>query len=137
MSKLEAWFRGPRTLPLLALACGLFLLVAGQFFWVTPILEGPDSYEHFKYVRYLLLDHRFPALNDPDPANAPYQEAGQYPLYYLLGAAVSFPVPTADFDHVLAVNPHAGDPRGIGNYNFLFHRPFSGFPSGTELAARL
>ncbi|HLY64778.1 MAG TPA: hypothetical protein VKU60_04510, partial [Chloroflexota bacterium] len=115
----------------------LFLLVAGQFFWVTPILEGPDSYQHFKFVRYLLVDHRFPSLNDPDPANAPYQEAAQYPLYYLLGAAVSFPVSTADFDQVVAHNPHAGDPRGNGNGNFLFHRPFSGFPRGTELAARL
>jgi hypothetical protein len=120
-----------------ALACALFLLVAGQFFWVTPILEGPDSYEHFRFVRYLVMHHAFPRLDDPYPNDSPYQEAAQYPLYYLLGAAVSFPVSTADFDHVLAQNPHAGDPRGHGNGNFLFHRPFTGFPRGTELAARL
>jgi len=112
-------------------------VVAGQFFWVTPILEGPDSYEHFRYVRYLLANKRFPTLNDPDRRTTPHQEAAQFPLYYLLGAAVSFPVPTDDFDRVLAQNPHAGDVRGNGNANFLFHRPFSGFPHGTELAARL
>lgn len=119
-----------------ALACGLFLLIAGQFFWVTPILEGPDSYQHFKYVRYLVIHHQFPTLSD-DPREAPFQEAAQYPLYYLLGAAMTFPISTADFDQTVAINPHAGDPRGNGNGNFLFHRPFSGFPHGTELAARL
>ncbi|MBV8084744.1 MAG: hypothetical protein JO247_08005, partial [Chloroflexi bacterium] len=115
----------------------MFLLVAGQFFYVTPILEGPDGWEHFKYIRYLLIDHRFPVLDDSDPVLAPYQEAAQYPLYYLLGAAVAAPVSTADFNQVVAVNPHAGDPRGNGNNNFLFHKPFSGVPTGTELAARL
>src|SRR5579859_2008375 len=91
---------------MVALACALFMLVAGQFFWVTPILEGPDSYEHFRFVRYLLIDHRFPSLEDPDPHNAPYQEAAQYPLYYVLGAAISFPIATTDFDSVVAQNPH-------------------------------
>ncbi|HLG73862.1 MAG TPA: glycosyltransferase family 39 protein [Chloroflexota bacterium] len=122
----------------LALTLGVFLALAAQFFLTTPILEGPDSYQHFRFVRYLVLHHRFPFLNgDPYPADAPYQEAAQYPLYYLLGAAVSFPVDTSDFNQVLAVNPHAGDLRANGNGNFLFHRPFSGFPHGTELAARL
>jgi hypothetical protein len=119
------------------LVLGLFLVVAGQFMWVTPILEGPDSYQHYRFARYLVLHHRFPSLDDPDPANAPYQEAAQYPLYYMLGAAVSFPVATDDFPQVVHENPHAGDLRGNGNANFLFHRPFAGFPHGTELAARL
>ena len=121
----------------MALVCALFLVVAGQFFWVTPILEGPDGYEHFRFVRYLVVNKHFPRLNDPDQATAPHQEAAQFPLYYLLGAAISFPISTTDFDQVVRHNPHAGDMRGNGNANFLFHRPFAGFPHGTELAARI
>jgi 4-amino-4-deoxy-L-arabinose transferase-like glycosyltransferase len=117
--------------------CALFLVVAGQFFWVTPILEGPDGYEHFRFVRYLVVNHHFPRLNDPDQSTSPHQEAAQFPLYYLLGAAISFPISTVDFDQVVRHNPHAGDMRGNGNANFLFHRPFAGLPRGTELAARI
>ncbi|MHB8618990.1 MAG: hypothetical protein ACYDAG_05345, partial [Chloroflexota bacterium] len=120
----------------LVVSCALFLLVAGQFFAVTPILESPDALAHYNYVRSLAVFHRFPRLGDPDLRHSARQEAAQFPLYYLVAAAVSAPVPTADIDRVVMHNPSGGS-HGSTNRNGNYHRPFSGFPTGTELAVRI
>ncbi|HEU0169709.1 MAG TPA: hypothetical protein VFS62_18190 [Chloroflexota bacterium] len=110
--------------------------MAGQFYAVTPILEGPDSYSHFQYIRSLATQHQFPDINNRDLITSARQEAAQFPLYYLVAAAISWPISTADMPRVVILNPSGGS-KGDTNRNYEFHRPYSGFPHGTELAARV
>ncbi|HLG73863.1 MAG TPA: glycosyltransferase family 39 protein [Chloroflexota bacterium] len=119
------------------LACTAFVVVALQFFLAAPILEGHDVPNHFEYVRTLAREHRFPDPHDPNIAQTSRHESTQYPLYYLLSAAVVWPIPTDDFDQIAISNPHFNDPRLGLNQNAFFHRPFEGMPSGAELAARV
>ena len=116
------------------LAVAVFLAVAGQFFLAAPILENPDGYGHYLYVRTLARTGHFPALDALGDAAG--GEAGQAPLYYLLAAAVLKPFPDTDLDQVAIPNPH-GPRRAGDNPNVLFHRPFSGWPHGAELAVRV
>jgi hypothetical protein len=75
----------------------------------------------------------FPRLDElPSQAGG---EAGQFPLYYLLGAAVVLPFPDGDLNAVAIPNPH-GPRQADDNPNVLFHKPFQGFPQGAELAVR-
>ena len=122
------------------LACLLFLAVAGQFYAVTPILEGPDSVAHFRYVRYVANGHGLPvAQKELEKGNGPGAEGAQAPLYYLLAAGLISWIPTHDFDDVVVLNPSGslGDASSDGNKNVVLHKPVAGFPGGTELAARV
>ncbi|HLY64780.1 MAG TPA: glycosyltransferase family 39 protein, partial [Chloroflexota bacterium] len=120
----------------LALSCGLFLLIAGQFFWVTPILETSDATGHYQYIRSLARQGQFPALPSPDPLYSAGEEAGQFPLYYLIGAALVKPFSDADLDAVYIPDPHNNAGAGLTK-NYAFHRPFNGFPHGAELSVRI
>ncbi len=119
----------------LLLSCAAFCLAAGQFLLAVPILEGPDAYSHYQYVRTIQIEHRFPLLGEAE--NFRTAEAGQPPLFYLIAAAISAPISSADLDNVAPGNPHGGERQFDYNKNTLFHRPFSGFPHGAELAVRI
>ncbi|HLG73865.1 MAG TPA: hypothetical protein VK009_25885 [Chloroflexota bacterium] len=125
------------TRPLLwssGVSCALFAVLAGQFLWVTPILETSDATGHYRYVRAVARDgHLLTASTDPYSAA---QEGGQPPLYYLVAGAVLRPFPDGDLDSVLVPDTHNSAGSGLTK-NFSFHRPFKGFPQGAELAVRM
>ncbi|HLY64748.1 MAG TPA: glycosyltransferase family 39 protein [Chloroflexota bacterium] len=118
----------------MALPVLLFLIVAGQFLYTAPILENPDGYGHYLYIHTLAREGRFPRLDELTTWVG--EEAGQFPLYYLVGAALILPLPDSDLNNVVIPNPH-GPKQADDNPNLLFHRPFQGFPTGAELAVRV
>jgi hypothetical protein len=118
----------------MVVSCAVFFIVWLQYFLATPILEGQDVAGHYQYIRILAREHRFPGGRDTRLTGP---ETAQYPLYYLVSAAASELVPTDDFDDVAIGNPHAGDTRPGFPCKTFFHRPFVGFPHGTELSVRI
>src|SRR5205807_2556392 len=50
---------------------------------------------------------------------------------------ISAPFSAEDFDNIAIPNPHGGEQRFDYNKNVLYHPPFSGWPTGAELAVRV
>lgn len=127
----------------LALILGGFTVLAAIYNLMTPLFEASDELWHFPMVRYV-ADHRFglpvQAAGQPDSAAPWRQEGSQPPLYYMLGAALTFWIDTSDMREVRRINPHAdiGIVVPDGNANMVVHRPGTGlFDRGTVLAMRL
>jgi 4-amino-4-deoxy-L-arabinose transferase-like glycosyltransferase len=125
----------------LVLLLAAYLVLGSLYSAVTPIFEASDELWHYPMVKYL-ADHVL-ALPVQDPAvqTAWRQEGSQPPLYYMLGAALTFWIDTADLDRVRRINPHAdiGVVVPDGNYNMIVHDPsVESFPwRGTVLAVHL
>lgn len=105
-----------------------FLALGLVFSLVTPIFEGPDEMAHFAYVKSLVDGRGFPGGPIVIADDAPAQESGQPPLYYLTAAlAVKVLAPdTADFSSLLLRNPafpalNTGTPND--NKNVFIHAP--------------
>ena len=75
--------------PLLWLLVTFFALAVANGL-IIPSFESMDEPEHFNYMRYLADGHGLPDQRDIATARAYnyYQEGGQPPLYYALGALV-------------------------------------------------
>ncbi|MCL4263517.1 MAG: glycosyltransferase family 39 protein [Anaerolineae bacterium] len=118
----------------------LFLLLGGVYAFLTPIFEASDELWHYPMVRHLAAGNPLPVqVFDPAQAGPWKQEASQPPLYYYLGAALTFWIDTADMETVRWENPHVDN--GIittdGNINLTIHNPAWNPWQGTLLAARL
>jgi len=76
---------------------------------------------------------------DPAEAGPWHQQASQPPLYYYLGAAVTFWIDTADMAQVRHLNPHvnSGVVTVDGNHNLVVHDPQANPWRGTSLAVRI
>src|SRR5262249_43186537 len=77
-----------------ALAAGLALahtLLAIFYGLAIPLGEAADEVPHYHYVRFLARERRLPVGGEAG------SEGIQPPLYYLLGALVTGPVPEGDF----------------------------------------
>ena len=58
---------------------------------LTPVFEASDELWHFPMVQHLANGHPLPIqVFDPELAGPWKQEASQPPLYYYLGAALTF-----------------------------------------------
>jgi len=118
-------------------------VLATLYSMITPLFEASDELWHYPMVKYL-ADHGM-ALPVQDPATAEQtayrQEGGQPPLYYMIGAAATFWIDTADMDQVRRRNPHAdiGVIVPDGNVNMVAHNADKeAFPwGGTALAMHL
>ncbi|MBC7223633.1 MAG: phospholipid carrier-dependent glycosyltransferase, partial [Anaerolineae bacterium] len=53
---------------------------------VVPLSEAPDELSHYDYVRLVVRERRLPVATEVG-------EAIQPPLYYILGAALAWPIP--------------------------------------------
>ena len=121
-----------------ALAIGaLFLLLSVLYNVAIPAWEADNELSHFNYVRYLIDRRALPAIDAqvPPPVITDACRSGeerillelthqfrQPPLYYLLGAALTFWVET-DTNGPAAANPfRMWDPTQLG-YNFALHDP--------------
>lgn len=118
----------------------LFLLLGGVYAFHTPIFEASDELWHYPMVQHLAAGNPLPVqVFDPAQAGPWKQEASQPPLYYYLGAALTFWIDTADMERVRWENPHVdnGIITADGNINLTIHNPAWNPWQGTLLAVRL
>ncbi len=125
---------------ILALLLGLFILLGITYALVTPVFEASDELWHYPMVRHLADGNPLPVqVFDPAQAGPWNQEASQPPLYYYLGAALTFWIDTADMETVRQLNPHvdSGLITADGNINLTVHDPSANPWQGTLLAVRI
>jgi len=124
----------------LVLILVLFTVLGITYAATTPIFEASDELWHYPMVKHLADGNPLPVqVFDPDLAGPWKQEASQPPLYYYLGAALTFWIDTSDMDAVRWLNPHVDN--GVitrdGNINLVVHNPAKTSWQGTSLAIRI
>ncbi|MFQ5436201.1 MAG: hypothetical protein ACE5FD_15115, partial [Anaerolineae bacterium] len=107
---------------------------------VTPVFEASDELWHYPMIRHLADGNPLPVqVFDPALAGPWKQQASQPPLYYYLGAALTFWIDASDMEQVRWENPHVDN--GLitvdGNINLTIHDPEWNPWQGTLLAVRL
>ncbi len=123
----------------LAVIIGLHLLLGPIYDWATPIFEASDEGAHYAVIHWLAQGRALPVQAPGAPEKPWAQEGSQPPLYYYLGAGLTFWVDTRDFDQVLIRNPlsRVGIPGTTHNVN-LYRHPISPAPlRGAALAVKL
>jgi 4-amino-4-deoxy-L-arabinose transferase-like glycosyltransferase len=124
----------------LALILILFILLGITYAIMTPAFEASDELWHYPMARHLADGNPLPVqVFDPAQAGPWKQEASQPPLYYYLGAALTFWIDTSDMAAVRLENSHVDN--GIitqdGNINLVMHDPSADPWQGTLLALRI
>lgn len=125
---------------LLALILLLYLILGFTYAIVTPPFEASDELWHYPMVRHLADGNPLPVqVFDPAMAGPWNQEASQPPLYYYLGALLTFPIDQSDMENVRRLNPHVdnGVITADGNTNLAVHDPAADPWSGSLLAVRV
>lgn len=125
---------------LLALILLLFLALGFTYALVTPAFEASDELWHYPMVQHLAAGNSLPVqVFDPALAGPWNQEASQPPLYYYLGAALTFWIDQSDMAQARWLNPHVDN--GLitpdGNTNLAIHDPAADPWAGALLAVRL
>lgn len=117
----------------------VYLALAVLYSVVTPLFESPDEVWHYEYIRWLAAGKGLAAPEDVGAA--PWaQEGSQPPLYYLLGAAATWFIPTDNAAEAIRYNVHAavGNADALGNKNMMLHGRVHAWPwRGVTLAAHL
>jgi 4-amino-4-deoxy-L-arabinose transferase-like glycosyltransferase len=121
---------------LLAVILILFVALSAWYSLTIPLGEAPDEVPHFTYIRYLARHRSLPATTEE-------HEAFQPPLYYALGAVVSFWIedePGANFAIRANAQYDVADPRAPKNV--LLHTadedwPFRGWALAWHLVRLL
>ena len=124
----------------LRLILALFVIVGVMYAVVTPVFEASDELWHYPMVRHLADGNPLPVqVFDPAQAGPWKQEASQPPLYYYIGAALTFWVDASDMETVRWENPHVdnGIITNDGNNNLVIHDPALNPWQGTLLAVRI
>ena len=124
----------------LRLILGLFVFLGAMYALVTPVFEASDELWHYPMIRHLADGNPLPVqVFDPAQAGPWKQEASQPPLYYTLGAALTFWIDTSDMETVRWENPHVdnGILTADGNINLTIKNPAWNPWQGTLLAVRL
>ena len=124
----------------LRLILGLFLLLGAMYALVTPVFEASDELWHYPMIRHLADGNPLPVqVFDPAQAGPWKQEASQPPLYYYLGAALTFWIDASDMETIRWENPHVdnGILTADGNINLTIHDPDWNLWQGTLLAVRI
>ncbi len=123
---------------------GLFVLVGILYSATIPIFEASDEVWHYPMVDYIADYWALPVQPlEPGQSSGPWrQEGSQPPLYYALGAALTFWIDRSDFEQVRTMNPHvsAGEVTpDRSNLNLVLHNPdLERFPwKGTALAVHI
>jgi hypothetical protein len=117
-----------------------FVTLGMAYAILTPVFEASDEFWHYPMVRHLADGNPLPVQTfDPSQAGPWKQEASQPPLYYYLGAALTFWIDTSDMERVRWLNPHVDN--GVitedGNSNLVVHDPAANQFRGTLLAVRV
>jgi len=115
-------------LPLMLLS---YVILGVVMSLIVPLGEAPDEIDHFLYVRYLVEQRAFPIMQ-PIPADNATMEANQPPLFYLLNAVVTAPLPmTASADFPLNAC-YTFDPQDGGRANFYLHNAAEQHPLAAD-----
>ncbi len=125
---------------ILALILGLFILLGSVYALTTPVFEASDELWHYPMIRHLADGNPLPVqVTDPVLAGPWKQEASQPPLYYYVGAALTFWIDSSDMEQIRWLNPHVDN--GVmppdGNINLAVHDPANSAWEGTLLAVRI
>ena len=125
---------------LLSLIWGLFVVLGITYAITTPVFEASDELWHYPMIQHLANGNSLPVqVFDPAEAGLWKQEASQPPLYYYLGAALTFWIDTSDMEQVRWLNPHVDN--GVltpdGNRNLAIHDPAASQWQGTLLAVHI
>ncbi len=125
---------------LLALILVLFIILGFTYALITPAFEASDELWHYPMVRHLADGNPLPVqVFDPALAGPWNQEASQPPLYYYLGAALTFWIDQSDMAAARWLNPHVDN--GVitpdGNTNLAVHDPEANPWAGALLAVRV
>ncbi len=124
----------------LRLILGLFVLLGVMYALITPVFEASDELWHYPMIRHLADGNPLPVqVFDPAQAGPWKQEASQPPLYYYLGAALTFWIDASDMETIRWENPHVdnGILTADGNINLTIKNPEWNPWQGTLLAVRL
>ena len=116
-----------------------FIVLGTVYSVVTPLFEASDELWHYPFVKHLADGGGLP-VQDPSIEQPWRQEGSQPPLYYALGALVTFWIDTSDLAEVRWLNPHAdiGVETADGNLNMVVHSDRESFPyRGTALAVHI
>ena len=88
-----------------AVLLGTYLVLAVSYSLANPLYESTDELRHFRYVRHLIVRRELPVQRE----GAPRAQSHHPPLYYTLGALVSWWVPVEqDVYYEPAENPFWG-----------------------------
>ena len=141
LSRALAWLKARQLLGIRGILIA-FLILGFIYGLATPILEALDEVWHYAVIHHIAHYGDLPVQpEDPAETGLWRQQANQPPLYYLIGAALTFWIDTDAFPSLVAYNPHAsgGHPEVEGNKNILLHQPEAeGFPfRGPALAIHL
>lgn len=125
--------RWPITLLLLT-----FIALGLAYSIINPLHEATDELRHYRYVRYLVENHRLPVQGD----EACRSQSHHPPLFYALGAVLTAWV---QVDHPLCYIPPVNSfwayrygEVGVDNKSQYLHSASEGFPwRGDALAAHL
>jgi 4-amino-4-deoxy-L-arabinose transferase-like glycosyltransferase len=127
MMTLETWLSRNRRIALaLAAILGVYFVLGNVYALAAPAFEKPDEEWHYAYVRYLLAHGDLPPITTDGSLNPAQQEAGQPPLYYLLGASSARVLGLTGDQLPLRPNPYWAYPApGIvdDNKNRYVHQP--------------
>lgn len=123
---------------MLILLLVIYCSLAVGFSVVTPIYEPTDEIRHFRYVRHLAVYRALPVQS----ADGPRAQSHHPPLYYALGALVSWWVPIErEVYYEPARNPHwtsRYEEVSVDNKNQYLHGVEESFPyRGVALAVHL
>lgn len=117
----------------------VYMVLAILYSVVTPIMEASDELWHYPMVQYI-ADHGALPVQEPGVATPWRQEGSQPPLYYALGALLTWWIDSSDLSDIRRINPHAdsGIIRPDGNTNLIVHTTEERFPwRGASLAIHL
>lgn len=98
----------------------VFVLLGLAFNLSVPLGEASDEVSHYAYIQYLVEHHQL-----PEPEGAVLGEAHQPPLYYLMGALLTFWIPQQDFQAIANPDFQLDDPQ---TPNYLLHPRSEAFP---------
>ena len=122
----------------LALIITLYLMLGVVYAVTTPVFEASDELWHYPMIRHLADGNPLP-IQGADRVGPWKQQASQPPLYYYVGAALTFWIDTSDMEQVRWLNPHVDN--GVitedGNINLTIHDPDWNQWQGTLLAVHL
>ncbi len=96
-----------------------YLILASWYSVTIPLGEAPDEAPHYSLIRYVAREHRYPTGEEE-------HEAFQPPLYYALGALVTFWIDTDDF--VIKANSDFSFTDPEAPQNLLLHTSAESFP---------
>ena len=126
-------------LVLMALIVIVFLVLGAVYSVTVPLWETPDEIHHLFFVKHLADGKGLPVQSE-ETRGLWEQEGSQPPLYYVLGAVLTFWIDTSDAESLLWKNPlgNKGTPASLGNKNVFIHTEREAWPwHGTALAMHL